>query len=113
VAAEEQPAAHTIAQYAEGRAEPFAIALGACGRRATARAGLAIRQVTTQDSDAARSECPGHGHQERRVGAAAGAVGEDKAVASGPRGRLQDAANGRGARDVNALDIHGGTTLEV
>jgi len=40
-------------------------------------------------------------------------VGEDKAVASGPRGRLQDAANGRGARDVNALDIQGGTTLEV
>ncbi len=74
-------------------------------------AGLAKRQVTTQDGDAARGERLGYGHQQRRVGTAAGAVGEDKAVGSRRRGQVQNAANGWVAFNVNAFYIHGGASL--
>ena len=74
-------------------------------------AGLAKRQVTTQDGDAARDERLGYGHQQRRVGTAAGAVGEDKAVGSRRRGQVQNAANGWVAFNVNAFYIHGGASL--
>ena len=105
VAAEEEAAADALAEHAERGAQPFTIARGAGGRGPTARTRLAVRQVAAQDGDAARGERLGHRYQQRRVGIAAGPVGEDEAVGAARPGRVQDAADGRVTGDVDALDV--------
>ncbi len=105
VAAEEEAAADALAERAARGAQPFAIARGAGGRRPPAQMSLAVGQVAAQDGDAARGERLGHRYQQRRVGIAAGPVGEDEAVGAARPGRVQDAADGRVTGDVDALDV--------
>ncbi len=106
---EEEATADAFAEQAERDTESFAIARGAGWRWPATRASLAERQIATQDGDAAGDEGPGHRDQKRRVGVAAGTMGEHEAVRAARRGRVQNAADGRVTRDVNALDAHGRT----
>ena len=80
VPTEEEAAADPFAEQAERGTESFSIARGAGRRWAASRTGLADRQIATQDGDTAGGEGLGYRHQQRRVGVAAGAMGEHEAI---------------------------------
>ena len=95
VPTEEEAAADPFAEQAERGTESFSIARGAGWRWAASRTGLAKRQIATQDGDTAGGEGLGHRHQKRRIGVAAGAMGEHEAVGAARCGRVQNAADRR------------------
>lgn len=105
--AETHPAGAEAAYGPHRMAQPLAISPGCRGRRRPRRTRLTERQIAAQHGEACRRERRREIDEKRRLGVAAGAVGEDETVAARANRPMQDAENGGklGRGEVEGLDV--------